>query len=70
MSDKTPEIENHLNVVSSKIFNRPRTLCIENQTCVTCGNDAKEFRDELSSIEYGISGLCQKCQDSIWPDAG
>lgn len=70
MSNKTPEMENHFNVLSSKLFNRKRTVCIENQICVTCGGDVKEFRDELSSIEYGVSGLCQLCQDSIWPDAG
>lgn len=34
--------------------------------CVTC--DSKrlrgiDFRDDLSRKEYGISGMCQKCQD-------
>jgi hypothetical protein len=25
-----------------------------------------EFRDELSRKEFGISGLCQKCQDETF----
>ena len=30
---------------------------------------ASEFRDELSWREFGISGLCQKCQDVVFaPD--
>ena len=34
--------------------------------CVKCGEFKLEFRDELSRKEYGISGLCQTCQDSIF----
>lgn len=25
-----------------------------------------DFRDDLSRKEFGISGLCQKCQDSVF----
>jgi hypothetical protein len=34
--------------------------------CVTCGGSVGEFRDALSRKEYGISGMCQKCQDSVF----
>jgi hypothetical protein len=34
--------------------------------CVTCGESVGEFRDPLSRKEYGISGMCQKCQDSVF----
>ena len=36
--------------------------------CVTCPNDIhdKDFKDELSRKEYGISGMCQTCQDSVF----
>lgn len=46
-----------------------RTTCIENGECVTCGCDAHfpdGFRDQLSKKEYAISGMCQKCQDSVF----
>ena len=34
--------------------------------CPRCGKVAKEFRDEVSVREYGISGLCQPCQDYVF----
>jgi uncharacterized CHY-type Zn-finger protein len=39
---------------------------IQNKKCVICGKDANTFRDALSKKEYGISGLCQECQDSVF----
>ena len=40
---------------------------IENGQCPFCRMVIKvtEFRDVLSRKEFGISGLCQKCQDSV-----
>ena len=36
--------------------------------CVTCDNKITDmdFRDEISIKEYGISGMCQECQDSVF----
>lgn len=34
--------------------------------CPTCQGDVTEFRDALSLKEFGISGMCQKCQDSVF----
>jgi len=36
--------------------------------CVTCPNDIrdKDFTDDLSKKEYGISGMCQDCQNSVF----
>jgi len=34
--------------------------------CVMCGGPVEGFRDELSQREYGISGMCQNCQDSVF----
>lgn len=31
-----------------------------------CAGPATEFRDEISRREYGISGMCQKCQDAFF----
>lgn len=36
--------------------------------CPTCGGEVHEFRDELSAKEFGISGMCQNCQDSVFCD--
>lgn len=49
-----------------------RTKALEQRLCmpppIGCGGPATEFRDELSRQEYGISRLCQKCQDGIFGD--
>ena len=34
--------------------------------CATCGQNVGEFKDEISAKEYGISGMCQDCQDSFF----
>lgn len=44
------------------LFGRER----HGDVCVTCGGPVGEFRNELSRKEYGISGMCQKCQDSVF----
>ena len=45
---------------------------VEKGNCPFCNKKIhpnKEFRDELSRQEYGISGLCQDCQNRIFVDA-
>lgn len=40
---------------------------------IGCGGPAVEFQDEVSEREYGISGLCQSCQNEFFnpmPDGG
>jgi hypothetical protein len=49
-----------------QLFGRSRTLAIAGDQCVKCGELATDFGDELSRKEYGISGLCQCCQDGIF----
>jgi len=31
--------------------------------CATCGGGVGEFKDAISEKDYGITGMCQKCQD-------
>lgn len=46
----------------------PDVAVIKMGCCATCGNSIQEdeFKDQLSIKEFHISGLCQKCQDSIF----
>jgi len=41
---------------------------VEQKKCPFCKNpvNTEDFKDALSKKEYGISGLCQKCQDSFF----
>lgn len=49
-----------------------RKVDITNRVCNTlfgCGkpvNVETDFRDEISQKEFGISGLCQECQDGVF----
>jgi formylmethanofuran dehydrogenase subunit E len=45
-----------------------RKAKIKAHICVDCGEKVTGFKDEISQQEYLISGLCQKCQDSIFED--
>lgn len=59
---KSPEIENFLEGAFG------RTTAIHEARCSSCQDPVamEDFRDDLSRKEYRISGLCQKCQDSVW----
>jgi hypothetical protein len=48
------------------LFGRSPSVCKAGGQCVKCGEFNLEFSDEVSRKEYGISGLCQPCQDSIF----
>lgn len=53
---------------------RDRKHAISEKRCVMspigCGRQVKEedFRDSVSLAEYGISALCQDCQDSVFSE--
>lgn len=61
---KSPEMEAFL----EEAFGR--TGAIRSNKCIPppvgCGGPAEYFRSQLSIDEYRISGLCQKCQDTVF----
>lgn len=62
---KTPEMERTLSGISKALFGRERS----DTQCVTCGSTAvkpEDFRDALSLKEFGISHMCQSCQDEVF----
>ena len=63
---KTAEMENHLDDMAYELIGRGGKVAMENRMCVVCGGDANHFADELSRKEYGISGMCQTCQDKTF----
>lgn len=34
--------------------------------CPTCSKPIEKFRNQISQREFQISGMCQKCQDSVF----
>jgi len=64
-NEKHPEIDALLSVV----FGVSRNEAISEGLCATCdaeGIEISSFTDDLSVKEYQISGMCQKCQDSVF----
>jgi hypothetical protein len=64
-NEKHPEIDALLSVV----FGVSRNEAISEGLCATCeatGIEIQSFRDDISVDEYMISGMCQKCQDSVF----
>jgi hypothetical protein len=64
-ASKHPLIEDLLEKLSES-FPQPRSTAFSTQTCVKCKESADLFNDKLSKKEYTLSGLCQKCQDTIF----
>ncbi len=64
----TPERIKELSMRTFHAFNPTIITSMEKHLCPCCGKviTADEFRDDLSKREYNISGMCQKCQDSVF----
>jgi len=64
---KDPAIEAFM----QEMFGFDRREFILSDRCVPdpvgCGGPATKFRDEVSRAEYSNTGLCQACQDKVWP---
>jgi len=66
---KSPEMVSALDILSMSMFGRNRSDSIRSTVCVSCGKVVcleTEFKDALSRREFGISGFCQDCQDSVF----
>ena len=61
-SKKNPVIESLL----SELTGVSRVGAVHEASCVTCGGEARIFRDNLSRKEYTISAMCQDCQDKVF----
>lgn len=64
--ERSKEMQGFVDSLSKKITGRTLSDSQEKNICVFCGEEAKEFKDELSKAEYLISGMCQKCQDKTF----
>ena len=58
-----------LDLLIGGLQGKSRTNTIHGGNCMCCdttGIIATSFRDDISRKEYAISGMCQKCQDSVF----
>lgn len=63
---KSPITTKFLDDFTKQMTGISRTESLNKQICVFCHCPITEFRDDLSIKEYSISGLCQKCQDTVF----
>ena len=49
--------------VAKRLFGKTQTEALETHTCISCNEQASNFRDDKAAVEWRISGLCQNCQD-------
>jgi len=61
-SKKSPVIE----ALLSSLTGVSRVGAVQEASCVTCGGEARIFRDAISRKEYAISAMCQDCQDKVF----
>ena len=54
--------------LSKPIFSMMPELAdrVINGVCTYCVEPLTLFKDELSKQEYGITGMCQACQDKVY----
>ena len=69
---KSPALENFLESFVNSIGHTRKTEVMPDGTikyhCATCGklvDPATDFKDTLSLKEFGISKMCQVCQDDV-----
>lgn len=58
-------MEKFKEAMAQSLYGRSR----KDPICVTCGSDKinpADFKDDLSRTEFGISRMCQECQDGIF----
>ena len=61
---KVPALESAITAITGV----DRREAITSKTCPCCGSAVTldSFKDELSLKEFGISGMCQTCQDDLF----
>ena len=63
---KSKDMQHFLERVSMAMFGNSRQECIDRGVCIICGSSATEFNDVGSEDEFGISAMCQECQDGTY----
>ena len=59
---KSPEMEAILDGLLKRMGKPTRDMGV----CVMCGKKPTGFNDEVSEREWGISRMCQVCQDEVF----
>ena len=66
--ERSPEVQEKIDGLCKSMFGVSNTAAGASGICIFCGSNVSYdlFRDDLSRKEYGLSRLCQKCQDLVF----
>lgn len=71
-SPQIPKRSDHLQEVLDDFTTKTFGRVNDGILCVTCGTARvreQDFKDDLNRKEFGISGMCQACQDKTFVPA-
>lgn len=54
--------------LAASLLGKDNLAALDTGKCPMCKGPINGFRDKLSYKEYGISGMCQKCQDKVFAE--
>jgi len=66
MTSRSRTVQKHIDELTTGLYGQPQSEA--GDACIRCSATVRPeaFRDELSLKEFGISHLCQDCQDAIF----
>lgn len=64
--EREPEMQKAVDELFKSTTGKTLTESQDTKVCSFCGKPATKFKDKLSKKEYGISGMCQDCQDGFF----
>ena len=66
---KSDGVRSVMSSLSAHLTGRTLDENLRQNLCPACGKPVGEFKDALSRKEYGISGMCQTCQDAVFEES-
>ena len=67
--ERSEDMQKSVDSLSESMFGLSIADARAQGICVVCKSPAVAFRNALSEKEYSISGMCQRCQDSVFKEA-
>ena len=66
--DRVANFDEIIRLFSQPSYKSEYSYAKATETCIKCKRPVGVFRDPASRFEYGISALCQECQDQYFLD--
>ena len=66
--DRVANFDEIIRLFSHPSYKSQYSYAKATETCIKCKRPVGVFRDPSSRFEYGISALCQECQDQYFID--